>query len=115
MVKSPGKLWFSGTFLYPKGLIWFDLIWRNIEVNHSSFTAEWQITGKSTVSYNDVAAYTTFGTSRVNAYKILEDSRNLRDVRIYNTVEDTDGKKALCGILTKRILIDYLAKKREKV
>ena len=48
----------------------------------SSFTAEWQITGKSSVSYNDVAAYTTYGTSRANAYKILEDSLNLRDVRI---------------------------------
>lgn len=66
---------------------------RNIEVNYSSFTAEWQITGKSAVSYNDVAAYTTFGTSRANAYKILEDSLNLRDVRIYDTVEDADGKE----------------------
>jgi len=66
---------------------------RNIEVNYSSFTAEWQITGKSTVFYNDVAAYTTFGTSRANAYKILEDSLNLRDVRIYDTVEDADGKE----------------------
>lgn len=66
---------------------------RNIEVNYSSFTAEWQITGKNAVSYNDVAAYTTFGTSRANAYKILEDSLNLRDVRIYDTVEDVDGKE----------------------
>lgn len=66
---------------------------RNIKVNYSSFTAEWQITGKSAVSYNDVAAYTTFGTSRTNAYKILEDSLNLRDVRIYDTVEDADGKE----------------------
>ena len=66
---------------------------RNIEVNYSSFTAEWQITGKNTVAYNDVAAYTTYGTSRANAYKILEDSLNLRDVRIYDTVEDADGKE----------------------
>lgn len=66
---------------------------RNIEVNYSSFTAEWQITGKNSVSYNDVAAYTTYGTSRANAYKILEDSLNLRDVRIYDTVEDADGKE----------------------
>ena len=57
---------------------------RSIEVNYSSFTAEWQIKGKSSVSYNDVAAYTTYGTSRANAYKILEDSLNLRDVRIYD-------------------------------
>ena len=66
---------------------------RNIEVNYSSFTAEWQITGKSTISHNDVAAYTTYGTSRANAYKILEDSLNLRDVRIYDTIEDADGKE----------------------
>ena len=66
---------------------------RSIEVNYSSFTAEWQIKGKSSVSYNDVAAYTTYGTSRANAYKILEDSLNLRDVRIYDTVEDADGKE----------------------
>lgn len=66
---------------------------RNIEVNYSSFTAEWQITGKSSVSQNNVAAYTTYGTSRANAYKLLEDSLNLRDVRIYDTVEDADGKE----------------------
>ena len=66
---------------------------RSIEVNYSSFTAEWQIKGKSSVSYNDVAAYTTYGTSRANAYKILEDSLNLRDVRIYDTVEDADGRE----------------------
>ena len=66
---------------------------RSIGVNYSSFTAEWQIKGKSSVSYNDVAAYTTYGTSRANAYKILEDSLNLRDVRIYDTIEDADGKE----------------------
>ena len=66
---------------------------RNIEVNYTPFTAEWQITGKSSVSQNNVAAYTTYGTSRANAYKILEDSLNLRDVRIYDTVEDADGKE----------------------
>ena len=66
---------------------------RSIEVNYSSFTAEWQIKGKTSVSYNDVAAYTTYGTSRANAYKILEDSLNLRDVRIYDTIEDADGKE----------------------
>ena len=52
------------------------------------------ITGKSSVSENNVAAYTTYGTSRANAYKILEDSLNLRDVRIStSTVEDADGKE----------------------
>ena len=66
---------------------------RAIQVNYASFTAEWQVTGKNSVSEKDVAAYTTYGTSRANAYKILEDSLNLRDVRIYDTVEDTDGKE----------------------
>ena len=66
---------------------------RAIQVNYASFTAEWQVTGKNSVSENDVAAYTTYGTSRANAYKILEDSLNLRDVRIYDTVEDADGKE----------------------
>lgn len=66
---------------------------RNIQVNYTPFTAEWQITGKSSVSQNNVAAYTTYGTSRANAYKILEDSLNLRDVRIYDTIEDADGKE----------------------
>ena len=66
---------------------------RAIQVNYASFTAEWQVTGKNSVSENDVAAYTTYGTSRANAYKILEDSLNLRDVRIYDTIEDADGKE----------------------
>ena len=66
---------------------------RAIQVNYTSYTAEWQITGKSSVSENNVAAYTTYGTSRANAYKILEDILNLRDVRIYDTVEDADGKE----------------------
>lgn len=64
-----------------------------ITVNYSPATAEWFITSKSRIPHNDVAAYTTYGTSRANAYKILEDSLNLRDVRIYDTVEDADGKE----------------------
>ena len=66
---------------------------RSIEVHYTPFTAEWQVTGKNSVSRTDVAAYTTYGTGRANAYKILEDSLNLRDVRIYDTVEDADGKE----------------------
>ena len=66
---------------------------RSIEVHYSPFTAEWQVSGKNAVSYNDVAAYTTYGTDRANAYRILEDSLNLRDVRIYDTVEDPVGKE----------------------
>ena len=63
---------------------------RSIEVNYSQFTAEWNITGKSQPSYSDVNAYMTYGTDRANAYKILEDTLNLRDVRIYDTRTDPD-------------------------
>ena len=66
---------------------------RSIEVHYTPFTAEWQISGKTAVGQNNVAAYSTYGTERANAYKILEDSLNLRDVRIYDTVEDADGKE----------------------
>ena len=64
-----------------------------IQVNYVPYTAEWQVTKKSSIGYNDVAAYTTYGTERANAYKILEDSLNLRDVRIYDTIQDADGKE----------------------
>lgn len=64
-----------------------------IDVKYSAFTAEWQITGKTQVRSNNIAAYTTYGTDRANAYRILEDSLNLRDVRIYDTIEDADGKE----------------------
>ena len=64
-----------------------------IEVNYVPYTAEWQITGKTAVGYGDVAANTTYGTDRANAYKILEDSLNLRDVRIYDTIEDAEGRE----------------------
>ena len=66
---------------------------RTIEVNYSPFSAEWNIMGKSQPSYSDVNAYMTYGTDRANAYKILEDTLNLRDVRIYDTVTDPDGKE----------------------
>ena len=65
----------------------------SIDVNYSAYTAEWQITGKTQIPYNNIAAYTTYGTDRANAYRILEDSLNLRDVRIYDTIEDPDGKE----------------------
>ena len=66
---------------------------RSIEVKFSDMTAEWRITGKSSPSYNDVAAYVTYGTERANAYRILEETLNLKDIRIYDTYEDADGKQ----------------------
>ena len=65
----------------------------SIQVGFAEFTGEWNITGKNLVSSNNVAAYVTYGTDRANAYRILEDSLNLRDVRIYDTVTDPDGKE----------------------
>ena len=66
---------------------------RAIQVNFSPLTAEWQIEGKTKTGFNDVAAYETYGTSRANGYKILEDTLNLKDVRVYDTVEDVNGKQ----------------------
>ncbi len=61
---------------------------RMIDVTYSAFTAEWNIRNKNAVSYSNIAAYMTYGTERANAYKILEDTLNLRDVRMSLTVED---------------------------
>ena len=66
---------------------------RMIDVTYSAFTAEWNIRNKNAVSYNNIAAYMTYGTERANAYKILEDTLNLRDVRIYDTKHDADGRE----------------------
>ena len=66
---------------------------RSIDVNYSDFSAEWNIPGKSVVGRSDINANMTYGTERANAYKILEDTLNLRDVRIYDTIEDADGRE----------------------
>ncbi|NLK37996.1 MAG: DEAD/DEAH box helicase family protein, partial [Epulopiscium sp.] len=66
---------------------------REIAVKYAPFTAEWNITSKNAIGFNNVAAYVTYGTDRANAYRILEDSLNLRDVRIYDTITDADGKE----------------------
>ena len=66
---------------------------RMIDVNYSAFTAEWNIRNKNAVSYSNIAAYMTYGTERANAYKILEDTLNLHDVRIYDTKHDADGRE----------------------
>ena len=64
-----------------------------IQVQYCSHTAEWFITNKRSISDKDIAAYNTYGTGRASAYEILESSLNLRDVRIYDTVQDPDGKE----------------------
>ena len=64
-----------------------------IKVNFSTATAEWNIASKGSIPYDNVAAYTTYGTTRASAYRILEDALNLRDVRVYDTVLDADGRE----------------------
>ena len=64
-----------------------------IHVRYSPHTADWFIEGKNTVRYGDMAATNTFGTTRANAYQIMEESLNLRDVRVYDKVEEADGKE----------------------
>ena len=64
-----------------------------VKVRYSPYTAEWRVEGKTATGRGDIISSETYGTSRANAYKILEDSLNLRDVRIYDTIEDADGKE----------------------
>ena len=64
----------------------------NIKVHYSQFTGEWNIEGKS-YDRSNVKAYSTYGTSRINAYKIIEETLNLKDVRIFDYIEDDEGKK----------------------
>ncbi len=64
---------------------------RSMRVNYSPYTSEWHIYGKNAVGAADVNAFSTYGTSRMNAYKILENTLNLRDVRIYDKIVDSDG------------------------
>ena len=66
---------------------------RAVQVQYSNFTSEWRINGKTSLSYNNVANNMTYGTDRASGLKILEDTLNLRDVRVYDTIEDADGKE----------------------
>ena len=70
---------------------------RAVKIHYSPHTAEWRIEGKSAAGVGSVSVNMTYGTDRANGFRILEDTLNLRDVRIYDTVEDADGS-------TKRVL-----------
>ena len=63
------------------------------QVKYHNVTGEWQVTGKGKSQYSDVAATVTYGTGRMNAYQIIDDTLNLRDVRVYDIKEDADGKE----------------------
>ena len=64
---------------------------KDIQVRYSPATGEWNVSGKSRDSLNNSLAYVTYGTKRRNAYAIIEDSLNLRDTRIYDTIHEPDG------------------------
>ena len=64
-----------------------------IQVRYSPFTSEWRIGNKSAAGMYDIMSTETYGTHRANAYKILEETLNLKDIRIYDTIEDADGKE----------------------
>ena len=66
---------------------------RAVQVQYSQYTSEWRISGKTSLSYNNVANSMTYGTDRAPGLRILEDTLNLRDVRIYDTVEEAEGKE----------------------
>lgn len=66
---------------------------HSIQVQFSNFASEWRIAGKSSLSYNNVANNVTYGTERASGLRILEDTLNLRDVRVYDTIEDAEGKE----------------------
>ena len=63
-----------------------------VKVRYSPYTAEWRVEGKTATGRGDIISSETYGTSRANAYKILEETLNLKDVRIYDTIEDAEGK-----------------------
>ena len=65
---------------------------RDVNVRFSPYTAEWRVQGKSALGHGDIMSTETYGTHHANAYKILEDTLNLKDVRIYDTIEDAEGK-----------------------
>ena len=65
---------------------------RAVNVRYSPYTAEWRVEGKTATGRGDIISSETYGTSRANAYKILEETLNLKDVRIYDTIEDAEGK-----------------------
>ena len=81
------------------------------KVRYSPYTAEWRVEGKTATGRGDIISSETYGTSRANAYKILEETLNLKDVRIYDTIEDAEGKPK--RVLNKRETM--LAQQKQQV
>ena len=82
-----------------------------VKVRYSPYTAEWRVEGKTATGRSDIISSETYGTSRANAYKILEETLNLKDVRIYDTIEDAEGRPK--RVLNKRETM--LAQQKQQV
>ena len=82
-----------------------------VKVRYSPYTAEWRVEGKTATGRGDIISSETYGTSRANAYKILEETLNMKDVRIYDTIEDAEGKPK--RVLNKRETM--LAQQKQQV
>ena len=82
-----------------------------VKVRYSPYTAEWRVEGKTATGRGDIISSETYGTPRANAYKILEETLNLKDVRIYDTIEDAEGKPK--RVLNKRETM--LAQQKQQV
>ena len=82
-----------------------------VKVRYSPYTAEWRVEGKTATGRGDIISSETYGTSRANSYKILEETLNLKDVRIYDTIEDAEGKPK--RVLNKRETM--LAQQKQQV
>ena len=82
-----------------------------VKVRYSPYTAEWRVEGKTATGRGDIISSETYGTSRANAYKILEETLNLKDVRIYDIIEDAEGKPK--RVLNKRETM--LAQQKQQV
>ena len=82
-----------------------------VKVRYSPYTAEWRVEGKTATGRGDIISSETYGTSRANAYKILEETLNLKDIRIYDTIEDAEGKPK--RVLNKRETM--LAQQKQQV
>jgi N12 class adenine-specific DNA methylase len=91
-----GATWIDPEYIQQFMHSLLDTSWRNQSVYQVKFhqhTGEWQVTGKGRAQYSDIPATVTYGTRRMNAYQIIDDTLNLRDVRVYDIKEDADGKE----------------------
>jgi N12 class adenine-specific DNA methylase len=91
-----GSTWIEPQYVQQFMYEMLNTSWRNqkiYQVKYHQYTGEWQVAGKNKAQYSDIPATVTYGTERMNAYQILDDTLNLRDVRVYDHKKDADGKE----------------------